>query len=79
MFYCQSIAGAPELCVSLFPITFIPRFHLKWDEEFRNRADPSGRAMKSVHSAAYEDGWEAAGEQKHVNDMNGTNKRLKSG
>ena len=36
---------------------------IEWDESFKNRADPSGRAIASVHDSAYQEGFtpQAAG------------------
>ena len=47
-------SGHAAKCVPFVPsIACSTPEALEWDESFKNNADPSGRAMKSVHNEAY--------------------------
>ena len=37
---------------------------MEWDESFRGRADPSGRAVAAVHDSAYSEDFSSAADNK---------------
>ncbi len=50
-----TVPGGPSIACST------PRA-MEWDESFRGRADPSGRAVAAVHDAAYSEAFTGAGD-----------------
>lgn len=46
----STVPGGPSIACST------PRA-IEWDESFKNRADPSGRAVAGVHDSAYQEGF----------------------